>query len=62
MYPVIRSKTIERSKKMNMIWYAYIFWTLGAACLGFGIAAVFAGFFKLPRPVYLIPYVGLVSL
>lgn len=47
---------------MNKMWYACLLWTLGAALLGFGIAAVFAGFFKLPRPVYLIPYVGLVSL
>ena len=47
---------------MNKEWYVYLLWPLGAAVLGFGIAAVFAGFFRLPRPVYLIPYVGLVSL
>ncbi len=47
---------------MNKVWYAYLLWPLGAAVLGFGIAAVFAGFFRLPRPVYLIPYVVLASL
>ena len=47
---------------MNKTWYAYMLWTVGAAILGFGIAAVFAGIFRLPRPIYLIPYIGLVSL
>ncbi len=47
---------------MNKTWYAYLFWTLGAAVLSFSIAALFAGVFRLPRPIYLIPYTGLVSL
>src|SRR5512143_33625 len=47
---------------MNKEWYVYLLWPLGAAVLGFGIAAIFAGFFRLPRPVYLIPYVIMVSL
>jgi hypothetical protein len=33
-----------------------------AALLGFAIAEVFAGLLHLPRSIYLIPYVGLVSL
>lgn len=37
-------------------------WIFAAAILGFVIAAIFAGVFKLPRSIYLIPYVGLVSL
>ncbi len=47
---------------MNKKWYAHFFWTLGAAALGLSIAALFAGVLRLPRPVYLIPYLGLVSL
>ncbi len=47
---------------MNKTWYAYLLWTLGAAILSFGIASVFAGIFKLPRSIYLIPYISLVSL
>ncbi len=37
-------------------------WIAAAACLGFAIAAVFAGIFHLPRSIYLIPYVGLTGL
>lgn len=37
-------------------------WIVAAALLGFAIAAIFAGMFHLPRSIYLIPYVGLVSL
>lgn len=47
---------------MNKTWYAYLLWMLGAAILSFSIAAVFAGILRLPRLIYLIPYVGLVSL
>ena len=47
---------------MNKVWYIYLLWTIGAAVLGFSIAAVFAGIFRLPRSIYLIPYVSLVSL
>src|SRR5512135_1730955 len=47
---------------MNKTWYAYLLWTLGAAVLSFSIATLFAGVFRLPRPIYLIPYTSLVSL
>jgi len=47
---------------MNKTWYAYLLWTLGAAVLSFSIAAIFAGVFRLPRSIYLIPYLGLVGL
>lgn len=47
---------------MSKTWYVYLLWTLGAAILSFGIAAVFAGIFRLPRSIYLIPYIILVSL
>jgi hypothetical protein len=46
---------------MNKTWYAYLLWTLAAAVLSFSIAMVFAGRLRLPRAIYLIPYVGLVS-
>ncbi len=36
-------------------------WILAAAVLGFAVAAVFAGVFRLPRSVYLIFYVALVA-
>ncbi len=47
---------------MNRIWFTYLLWVPAAAILGFSISALFAGVFQLPRPIYLIPYIGLVSL
>ncbi len=47
---------------MNKTWYIYLLWTLGAAVLAFGIAAIFAGILHLARPIYLVPYISLVSL
>jgi hypothetical protein len=42
---------------MNKAWYAYLGWIVAAALLGFVISAVFAGLLRLPRSLYLIPYV-----
>ncbi len=42
-------------------WYTHLLWIAAAALLGFAIAAVFAGALRLPRNLYLIPYVGLAS-
>jgi hypothetical protein len=36
-------------------------WILAAAILGFAIAAVFAGVFRLPRSLYLVPYLVLAA-
>jgi len=47
---------------MNKIWYAYLVWIVAAAVLGFGMSAVFAGLLRLPRSLYLIPYVLFTSL
>ncbi|HMB23913.1 MAG: hypothetical protein ACM33V_00960 [Chloroflexota bacterium] len=47
---------------MNKTWYAYFAWIAAAALLGFLISAVFAGTLRLPRNIYLIPYVGFASL
>ena len=43
-------------------WWSYFLWIPTAALLGFALAAIFAGLLHLPRNIYLIPYVGLVSL
>jgi hypothetical protein len=47
---------------LNRAWWAYLLWVPAAALLGFAIAAVFSSVFHLPRNLYLIPYVGLISL
>lgn len=41
---------------------SYLLWVPAAALLGFAIAAFFAGVLQLPRGIYLLPYVVLVSL
>jgi hypothetical protein len=43
-------------------WWAYLLWLPAAALLGFIIAWFFDGLLHLPRSIYLIPYVALVSL
>jgi len=40
-------------------WGAHLAWVLAAAVLGAAIPAVFAGFLRLPRALYLIPHVAL---
>ena len=40
-------------------WQRHITWLLTGTVLGFVIAAVFAGWLRLARPIYLIPYVVL---
>lgn len=42
-------------------WWAGLGWVLSAAILGAAIPAVFAGLLRLPRLVYLIPYIGLIG-
>lgn len=41
--------------------WGHLVWVLAGAVLGMTIAAVFAGVFRLPRHIYLVPYVALVS-
>jgi len=43
-------------------WWGYLLWILAAALLSFVISEIFAGLLHLPRVIYLIPYVALVSL
>ncbi|MGB8984522.1 MAG: hypothetical protein WCC12_21830, partial [Anaerolineales bacterium] len=47
---------------MNKAWYLYIGWIATAALLGFLIAVIFAGVLRLPRNIYLIPYVVIAGL
>lgn len=41
------------------IWWQHLVWIIAAGGLGFAIAALFAGWLRLPRRLFLIPYVGL---
>ena len=46
---------------MNKTWYVYLLWVAAGGVLGFATAAVFAGLLRLPRALFLVPYVVLVS-
>ncbi len=43
-------------------WWAYLLWIPAAALVGFAITEIFSGLLHLPRRIFLIPYVALVSL
>jgi hypothetical protein len=47
---------------MNTVWYAYFGWIFAAGVLGFGLSFVLAGRLRLPRRIFLIPYVGVSGL
>src|SRR5574337_196008 len=47
---------------MNNTWYAYLGWIAAASLLSFIISVIFARLLRLPRGIYLIPYMGLTSL
>jgi hypothetical protein len=47
---------------MNQVWYAYLGWIVAAGLLGFAISVIFARVLRLPRNLYLLPYVGFSSL
>jgi hypothetical protein len=46
---------------MTKVWYGYLGWVAAAALLGFAVSAFFAGILRLPRSLFLIPYIGLAS-
>jgi hypothetical protein len=46
---------------MSKAWYIYLLWIVAGGALGFAVAAVFAGLLRLPRTLFLVPYVVLVS-
>ena len=47
---------------MNKFWYEYIGWIAAAGLLGFALSTVFAGILRLPRNLFLIPYIGMAGL
>jgi hypothetical protein len=47
---------------MNKLWYAQIGWVVAAGALGFALSMIFAGLLRLPRNLYLIPYIGIAGL
>jgi hypothetical protein len=47
---------------MNKVWHVYLGWIIAAALLGFALSTVFARVLRLPRNLYLIPYMGMVGL
>lgn len=55
------SVTGSTPKLVHRAWWSYLLWVLAAAILGFAVPAVFAGLLHLPRNIYLVPYVVLIS-
>jgi hypothetical protein len=47
---------------MNSVWYVYLGWVAAAALVGFALSAVFAGGLRLPRNIFLIPYIVIAGL
>ena len=47
---------------MNQVWYAYLGWIAAAGLLGFAISVIFARVLRLPRNIFLLPYIVLSSL
>ena len=46
---------------MNNAWYLYLGWIFAAAIVGLALSMIFAGILRLPRTLYLIPYIGFSS-
>src|ERR1041384_6173649 len=44
---------------MNKLSYVHLGWVIAAGVLGFSISMIFAGVLRLPRSLYLIPYIGI---
>jgi len=51
-----------RSQVFERAWWSYLVWIPAAAILGYGIAAIFSGWMRLPRSLFLVPYVILAGL
>jgi hypothetical protein len=43
-------------------WYEYLGWVVAAGVAGFAVSMIFSGIFRLPRNIYLVPYIGMSSL
>ena len=50
------------SQVVHPVWWSYLMWIPAAAMLGFAIAGIFSGWLRLPRSIFLIPYVVLTGL
>jgi hypothetical protein len=44
------------------IWWQHILWIMAAGGLGFGLTVLFSAWLRLPRHLFLIPYVGLTAI
>lgn len=42
---------------MNTVWYAHLEWIVAACVIGFAISAIFSGWLRLRRDLFLIPYI-----
>lgn len=51
-----------RSQGIERAWWSYLLWIPAAAILGYAIAAIFSGWLKLPRSLFLVPYALLAGL
>jgi hypothetical protein len=51
-----------RSQVVERVWWSYLLWVLAAAILGYGMAATLSGWLRLPRNLFLVPYVILAGL
>jgi hypothetical protein len=47
---------------MNTLWYFYLVWIAATALLGFAVSFIFARLLRLPRNIFLVPYIGFSSL
>jgi hypothetical protein len=57
------SPTIGNSSQIvQRMWWSHLLWVAGAAVLGFAIAGLFSSWLRLPRSLFLIPYVILAGL
>lgn len=43
---------------MNTVWYAHLGWIVAAGLLGFAITLIFSAVLRLPRDIFLIPYIA----
>jgi hypothetical protein len=43
---------------MNTLWYAHLEWIVAAGLLGFVITLIFSALLRLPRDIFLVPYIG----
>src|SRR5215211_7250807 len=62
MFDILSHDFAQGVDQMNKAWYAYLGWIVAAGLLGFAISFIFAGVLRLPRSLYLIPYIGFAGL